>query len=492
MTKRNVVIALMGALAMVATGCSKECETAADCSDKGSAGAGKQWTCSANACVASDVTTPPTETPDAGTGTPDAGTGTPDAGSGDAGTPPPAGDMTIAEDGDCSTTASCMAGLYCEAQKCKPLHLVVTERVGSGGSTTDRAVVVYYKTPGAGTATPPAAATTLSQDTSGTSRFPRWNREGTAVAFENTGTDSTVALWSRPVPFGTASQTQLTTAAAAGTSEFRYMEWAPSKNIAWAKTAGGSTTGISYIEGTGGTVQAATANGVFPSWAGDGNSFAYSANGQGLKNRSFTTGADAPIAGPSTSAEQPMHNQKNDVLIYLDAKGNTENIGGTTYLTGLYAIAPGGTEKDIALARTESTEAGGEVKSFIANHTFSPTGTHLAYVRVYYYKPTVGSVVLCNGSNCGGRQGNVVFVHTIDEAGVPGSEINFANEATLPSFSPDGYFLAYVSGSRLQVQKLNPAGTDAATLKDGAPLSHTWGTLQTNRGDDHRPRWQPR
>ncbi|ATB27429.1 PD40 domain-containing protein [Melittangium boletus] len=490
MTNRGVVAALMGALMMVATGCAEECVDRYDCNNnKGSAGEGKTWVCRSNKCVAEDVST---STPDSGTPTPEPDAGTPDSGTGgeeDAGTPPPE-DMTISEGGDCTTSASCMAGLFCEAQKCQPLRLAVTERV-SGTTTTDRAVVVHYKTPGAAAA--PGAAEALSQDTTGTSRFPRWNKEGTAVAFENTAADTTVALWSRPVPFGTANQTELTTATAAGTSEFRYMEWEPSSYIAWGKTAGSSTTGISYLPGAGGAVQSATTSGVFPSWAADGNSFAYSANGQGLKSRSITTGSDAPISGPPTTGEQPLHNKANGVLIYLDAKGVTEDFGSATPLTGLYSFDPASsTVREVALARTESTDASGEVKSFIANHTWSPSGTHVAYVRVYYHKPTSGSAVLCNGSNCGGRQGNVVFVQAIDASGTPGTEIEFANESTLPSFSPDGYFLAYVSGSRLQVQKLNPAGTDAITLKEGPVLTHTWGSIQTNRGDDHRPRWQPR
>jgi hypothetical protein len=501
MTNRGVVAALMGALMMVATGCSEECENASDCNDKGSPGEGKAWVCRANACVAEGASSNPT--PDSGTPG-DGGTrgdgGTP----GDAGTPTDAGtpgDMTIAEGGACTTTASCMAGLYCEAQKCQPLHLALTERVTSGSTTKDRAVVVYYKTPGA--ATPPGSATVLSEDTAGTSRFPRWSKDGTTVAFENKATDNTLALWSRTLPLTAGQKTELATGAVAGTDEFRYMEWAPSANIAWSKTTGNSTSGISYLANATGTVQVGTTAGVFPSWAADGNSFAYSANGQGLKIKSITTGADGAVAGPPTTAEQPLYNRVNNVLLFLSIKdaSDTETFGGvSTPLTSLYTFNPpaaggtAGTPPLIAETRTEGDVTGGTVKSYIFNHTWSPRGTHVAYVRVNYYKPTTGDAVLCNGSNCGGRNGNVLFVRAVDPTtGAPqGDEIQFADEATLPSFSDDGYFLAYVSGSKLQVQKLNPAGTTAATLKDGTPFSHAWGSVQTNRGDDSRPRWQPR
>src|SRR6218665_2026938 len=178
MTNRGVVVALMGALMMVATGCAEECVDQYDCNNnKGSAGVGKAWACRSNKCVAEDVSTP-APTPDSGTPVPDAGT--PDAGTGgadDAGTPPPE-EMTIPEGGDCRPSGSCMAGLFCEALKCQPLRLAVTERV-SGSTATDRAVGVHYKTPGVAGA--PSAGGALSPDPTGTSRFPRWNKEGTAV-----------------------------------------------------------------------------------------------------------------------------------------------------------------------------------------------------------------------------------------------------------------------------------------------------------------------
>ncbi|WNG19543.1 hypothetical protein [Cystobacter fuscus] len=464
MAKRYVVGALMGALMLVVTGCPS----------------------------GDDNPVPPPG--DAGTQVPDdAGTQQPDdAGTqqpGDAGTQQP-GDMTIKEGDACTTTASCMAGLYCAESKCAPLHIAVT--VGPTGATTTPtyAVVVPFNKP--------VSPTRLSGDTS-TSRFPRWNREGSAVAFVDIASDNTVSLVSRGIPALTGqSTTPLTTGAAANTSDFRYMEWEPSSTIAWSQTSStGSSTGIWSTSGSG-SAASVTPNGVFPSWAADGNSFVYSANGLGLLRRVVSETSSSSVSGVSTTSEQPLHNKANGVVLYLDAKGQEEPTR-LTPLTGLYTIntaAAASTPNEIALPRDEGGPiAGGQIKSYIANHTWAPGGTHVAYVRVFYIKPEVGDAVLCSGTNCGGQQGNVVYVRRIDPAtGAPaGDEVKFADEATLPSFSPDGQFLAYVSGSQLKVQKIDPAtGTPVA----GSLISHDWRNdnwrVLTNSGDDHRPRWQPR
>lgn len=498
MTNRLAVGALMGALMLVASGCtSDECTDQFDCNNnKGSAGEGKVWACVQNKCEARDSTTPPPPPPpplDAGT-EPDAGTDPePEP---DAGTDPGPGDMTVEEGGACTKTASCVAGQYCNSvdSKCAPLHIAVT--AGPTGNATEpySAVVVPYNKP--------VAPKALSEDAAANSRFPRWNPTGTAVAFEQIEAAGAHALVARAIPFveGTPLTTLTTSAAASNTTEFRYMEWEPSNTAAWCTTSGNTTSGIWSYTSPGPAVQA-TQNGVFPSWAADGNGFAYSASGLGLLKKTSLT-ADAVKVGESTTAEQPLHNRANGVLLFLDATAIETSVGS---LYNLHTIDSNATSttgpvpvNDIALSRDERTTNEGVIRSYIANHTWAPGGTHAAYVRVYYFKSTTGDVVLCSGSNCGGQQGNVIFVRRVDTTtgAAVGEELKLADEATLPSFSPDSQFIAYLSGSQLRVQKIDPAATTEGTFKVGLPISHNWsGSAQrvlSNRGDDHRPRWQPR
>lgn len=465
MAKRYVVGALMGALVLVVTGCPSGDDNPVP--PPGDAG---------------------TQVPDdAGTQQPgDAGTQQPD----DAGTQQP-GDMTVKEGDACTTTASCMAGLYCAESKCAPLHIAVTVGPTGPSTTPIYAVIVPFNKP-----VPP---TRLSEDPATTNKFPRWNPTGSAVAFVEIAGDNTVSLVSRGIPALTGqATTPLTTGAAANTSDFRYMEWEPSNSIAWSQTSStGSSTGIWSASGSGPAVSV-TPNGVFPAWAADGNSFTYSASGVGLLKRVVGEASSSSVPGVSTTAEQPLHNKANGVVLYLDAKGQEEATL-LTPLTGLYTIntaAAAPASNEIALPRDEGNPTiEGQIKSYIANHTWAPGGTHVAYVRVFYFKPIVGDAYLCNGTNCGGQQGNVVYVRRIDPATgtAVGDEVKFADEATLPSFSPDGQFLAYVSGSQLKIQKIDPATGNPVT---GSLISHDWRNenqrVLSNRGDDHRPRWQPR
>ena len=501
MARRVVFGALVGALMVVSTGCSEECVDSADCRNKGDPGAGREWVCVSNKCEGRD-TTPPSGG-DGGTTPTDGGT-TPT----DGGTQTDAGTMTVVEGGACTSSDNCMAGLRCEtsgnASTCQPLHLAMT-RALTGGTT--EAVVVRYKTPGSEPATGTTSPTKLSESTA-QSRYPRWNKDGTAVAFLEEATADAPVLVSRNFPLAAGQQTTLVTGTEVGTVDFRYMEWEPSNNIAWTVTtkAGNSytATGISYVPGTGGAVQSATTSGVFPSWAADGSSFAFSSGGLGLRTKMLGAATDSAVTGASATSEQPLHNKANGVLLYLDAAGKTEQIGtDATPLTELFSIRPSSAAEPsptpVAIApASDEAVAGGNLRSFIANHTWAPGGTHVAYVRTYYLKPTAGPAVLCSGgANCGGQQGNVIYVRRIGTNGAPeeGSvEMLLASEATLPSFSPDGHFIAYLSGSQLRVQRIDPAATTEASLKVGSAIPHTWtgSTIPSNRADDHRPRWQPR
>jgi hypothetical protein len=419
-----------------------------------------------------------------------------DAGT-DAGTQTDAGTMTVDEGGACTTSNECMAGLRCElsgdTKKCAQLHLAVTRTVATSPTTTTlEAVVIRYKAT--------TAPTKLSESLTNQNWYPRWNKDGTAVAFVEQVPVDGPTLVSRSIPLTAGTTTLATNAAAGGTEEFSHLEWAPSSNIAWTKKVGASTSGIFYVAGTGGAVQTATTAGGFPSWAADGNSFAFSLSTLGLKNKAIG-GAETSVAGAPTTAEQPLHNEANGVVLYLDPENRSalEISGLSTPLMTLFTLNPtAATPAPVKVADvSEDAIPGGTLKSYIANPTWAPGGTHVAYVRTYYVQPTSGDpAVLCSGgTNCGGKQGNITYVQRVDATGAPvGSAFQFATEATLPSFSPDGHFIAYLSGGKLRVQQIDPAATEEVAFKVGVPITHTWtsSTLPSNRADDHRPRWQPR
>ncbi|RKH09294.1 hypothetical protein D7V97_16980 [Corallococcus sp. CA053C] len=489
MTRRVVWGALFGALAMMATGCGDECVDDFDCRDKGTPPEGQTFICNADNTCELHTLTPATEE-DAGTETDagtevDAGTDagpTVDAGT-DAGPTVDAGTdagMNVAKGGACTATTDCMGGLHCEAATCQALYVGVT---GTGSDGGTHALVARYDT---------AGMTALGADAG--SAYPRFGRDGSQVAFvQGDVVAATAELVVRPVPLTAAAPTVLTSGTAASTPRFRYVEWEPGNVIAWVR----GSSGISTIAPTGGTVATATQNGTFPDFGPNGMDYAYSAAGSGVL---VSTGgaAPAPLAGSPTSAEQPHYNRVTSQLLFLaNPEGTTVNFGAeATPVLKLYSlpVTGGGTPQALALATSEPVN-GGSIDSFIANPNWAPDGSWVAYVRAYYQLVGGTAATLCGNAAatlCGTRPGNIIFVQRVNPTtGAPvGTEVSFAENSTLPSFSPDGHFLAYVQGGQLTVQELNPT----TGAKVGTAIVHPKDvyTVLTSEGDDHRPRWQPR
>ncbi len=481
MTKRVVLGALFGALTVLATGCGDECVDRFDCRDKGTPPQGQEWMCNAdNKCELHDLPVVPVE--DAGTevdaGTEeDAGTEV-DAGTEeDAGTEVDAG-MNVAKGGACTASADCMPGLRCEAATCQSLLIAVT---GSDGGTS--AVVTAYDVPG---------MTSLSAD-GVASAYPRFGPDGTQVAFvQGDVIDPAGELAVRPVPLTATAPTVLTTGTAAGNARIRYMEWEPGNLIAWVR----GSTGISTIAATGGTPTQVTSNGTFPDWAPNGTDFAYSASGTGVLI-SAGGGAPTPLAGTPTSGEQPHYNRATSQLLFL-ANPEDQNVtfgSDVTPVLKLYSLpVTGGGTPSLLAGTTSEPATGGSVDSYIANPNWSPDGSWVAYVRAYYQ--LVGNAAtLCGNLGadlCGSTPGNAIFLQRVDTTtGAPvGDPVRLVDNATLPSFSPDGRFVAYVLGGALAVQAIDPATGQPS----GAAITHPKDTytVLTSEGDDHRPRWQPR
>ncbi|MCY1046304.1 hypothetical protein OV208_33680 [Corallococcus sp. bb12-1] len=479
MTKRVVWGALFGALAMFATGCGDECVDQFDCRDKGTPPEGQVFACNAdNKCELHTLTPAPEE--DAGTET-DAGTevdaGT-DAGTDvDAGTEVDAGTdagMTVGKGGACTASGDCMAGLRCEAATCQSLHIALT---GTDGGT--RALVTEFDVPG---------MTSLSDDAVA-SAYPRFGPGGAQVAFvQGDVTGPTGELAVRALPLA-AAPTVLT---AGGGTRIRYTEWEPGNVIVWVR----GSSGISTIPATGGTATQVTATGTFPDFGPNGVDYAYSVSGSGIQ---VSTGgaAPAPLAGTPTSAEQPHYNRVTSQLLFLaNPDGKTVNFGAeATPILKLYSLPVTGGGTPTLLADATSVAAGaGTLESYIANPNWAPDGSWVAYVRAYYQLIGTAATLCGNvgATLCGDTKGNVLFIQRVNTAtgATEGAPLSFEDEATLPSFSPDGHFLAYVKGGQLYVQRIDPAtGLDVGTV-----ISHPKDTytVLTNEGDDHRPRWQPR
>jgi hypothetical protein len=384
-----------------------------------------------------------------------------------------------------------MAGLRCEgatgAMTCQPLHIAVTASM-NGGAGPLEAVAVRAE----------FGATTFElSESTGASRFPRWNQGGTAVAFVEEETDGGVTLLARNIPATAGQGTALITATAASTEDFRHLEWAPVSRVTWVKrTTAGGNTGIYAVPGAGGALEELSTNGGFPTWRDEQN-FAYSATGSGLLTR--TLGSQPQQVIGAGTGEQPEYNRVNQFLLYLVSAGSETFAGNEVQpLYELFTISATGTSataNTLALRSTPTPTTGGEVKSFITAHTWAPDGTYVTYVRAFYYDPTLADApaIICGntGAQCGAQAGpNVYLQRTNPETGVAvGEPILVAANATLPAVSPDGRFVAYVQGQRLYMKSINP--TDWS-LGDPIVLTPTTMRVQTGLGDDHRPRWQPR
>jgi hypothetical protein len=395
--------------------------------------------------------------------------------------------MNVGQGQACAASGDCMAGLRCEgataeARTCQPLHIALT--VAGTGASASEAVALRH--------TAGSTLINLSEANRDSSR-PRWSPDGNSVAFVEAVAGGGTQLVTLAVPpAAAATPTVLLSSAQGGTDVFAHLEWAPSTSLAWSRGVRGSYSGISGIAGSGpGLVTSLTENGVLPSWAGNGNTFAYHRGGVGLSTAGPNTAA-ATVAG-GESGEEPYHNNANNQLLFLKSKGTEPGIGS---LYELYTIpSSGGTATLIAQATSEPV-TGGSIDSFIALPNWSPDGTWAAYVRVYFSNPAAGASVLCENATatlCPTRPAADIFLQRITAAGAADPNvpaIKLVEGGTLPSFSPDGRFIAYVKGSDLYVQELDPA---TGSTGGKAPVQHQLTpNILTGEGDDYRPRWQPR
>jgi Tol biopolymer transport system component len=373
------------------------------------------------------------------------------------------------------------------------MRVAVTATTDPGG--VFKALVMRYDMPGMVALTEGATS----------SRYPRWGPGGNRVAFAREANESEAELAAgelvvRDIPLAEAQGTVLADGGTGNTLSFRYMEWEPGNSILYVRRTATGTSGISVVPTDGGTVTSATEAGTFPDWSSDGMTFAFSAAGSGLLTSSVG-GTPAPIDMSGSTAEQPHFNRANNQLLFL--RSTEARPAGFNTSLFLVPVTGGGMVQTIADFTTDPV-TGGSIDSYVANPVWAPDGMSVAYVRAYFSNAdplTPGGPrpepVLCGNPTatlCPTRAGNVIYVRRINPqtgAGVE-AEFSFAEEATLPSFSPDGRFLAYVKGGELYVQQIDPATGRAVAGVN--PIRHPKQgyTIQTGAGDDHRPRWQPK
>lgn len=455
---------------VLTTGCDSECSSAADCvEDDRPAPEGQEFACVDNGCVLRDIDEPEPET-DAGQDV-DAGE---DA---DAGEDPDAGEETgtLTKGEVCTRGSECVPGLFCEAgsdagteSTCQALWIAYT--VGANGAA--RASAARWDDP--------TSHMTLGADA--VSRWPRFDPNGDSVAYQRGDTAPELVRINRP--FSAAEETVLIDAADAGTDAFVHLEWANGPDLLWTRETMGSLSGIMRVSPAGGVPEEVNDTGVFPTW--QGSSIVFSSAAQGLL---ISDGTNAtPIAGGEDGIE-PQTNESNELVAYRRTTG-TETIGGVvTELDELWTLpSSGGTPTQVAAVSSTDMTTHTE-SSFIASHTWSPNGVLLAYVRAWYsVNATTGVALLC------GSAGNVECTRAANEimiasaVATPGTESQLVDNATLPSFSPDGRYVSYVQGGRLYVQEIDPMSGAAV----GQAIAHTTGGVETNQGDDSRPRWQPK
>ena len=151
----------------------------------------------------------------------------------------------------------------------------------------------------------------------------------------------------------------------------------------------------------------------------------------------------------------------------------------------LWTTAGGATEQRVAAAVLPGASNGYGA----LNPSWSPDRAWLAYERVNYRyqgpNPDPCTVARC------GVEARQILLQRIDASGAPVNAPVVLADGSLPAFSPDGAFVAYVSlTGELAVQQIDPSTGSAV----GSLLQHVFagGRRAASGDDDARPRWQPK
>ncbi|HZH04394.1 MAG TPA: hypothetical protein VEY30_11460, partial [Myxococcaceae bacterium] len=412
--------------------------------------------------------------------TPDAG-GTPDAG-----------------DPEVSCTPECGSGFRCNSQPagggaCEPLYIAVTGGTVTGAGAASRAVLFRYGD----------AATEVELTPAGTvSKFPRFGPDGQAVVFVAGGAPAAAELRVVQAPFSPASASVVPLEPAGVSSDFPDLEWAPADALLWRNpTAAAVSTGILWAPVTGGAPVRQTFIGGLPTWSPDGQQVAYAVSGATQEGtgvylapraQAATGKSEGALRGGTQGGEEPYFSPSGALLLYRRSAGGTGREDDEIWIAST-------TGADAPVRLTTSIPYSPEPRvagSYFAFGTWSPDGRWVAYTRVNY-SPTGpgGGAVICGneGSNCPpGTPGQQVIAQRVNPTtGQPEGEpvVVEAVRGALPSFSPDGRLIAYISAGSLRVKSFGENGeVSAAPLFEKRPAS---GPISTSASDDSRPRWQP-
>ncbi len=375
-----------------------------------------------------------------------------------------------------SCSSPCVSGERCNNGSCEALYIAVTA-VDTG--STSHALLLRYK----------EAATEVDLAPGTASKWGRFSGDGQSVAFVAGAAPTTPELRTLASPFNPASAA--TVNLDSPSSDFPKLEWAPADAFLW--TIPGSSGSV-WAASTGGRVHRASFVGGLPTWSPAGSAITYSVSlavgGNIADSGLFTVpragGAAVKLSG-TDSGEEPYYNGAGTHILYRKSASGGDN----SDELWIYPLA-GGSPVKIASA-VEYSASPPTAGVFYGQGTWSPDGQYVAFIRVSY-SVSGGNTIICGqpGSDCpAGTPGQQLLAQKINPttgAAEGGPIIIEETRGALPSFSPDGKLLAYISQGKLVVKSIENGQVNSTpvfekTLSNGA-------ALDTTGGDDSRPRWQ--
>ncbi len=467
------------AVAVLSAGCESKCTDTFDCQ-----GQGPDFVCVDGACVREDRES------DAGSedaGTTDGGEyGGTDAGETDAGP-------------DCTgSNLNCAGAFRCAPNPdggtgaCEALWVAVTQSIDA---TMTQATLVRFND----------ETTRVTLGTGGDStREPRFSGDGSRVAFvaepadggAGAGTDGGVLepqIRQAALPFDGSFEV-LATATDAGVGNFTQLAYEPANSIAWTRVMGemNSREGIQYVPALGGAVRLVSATGTQSDWFPDRLAFTNSGvQVFALKGGSIVTLTNDP------NDEQPSFSPSGDWLLFQRLGPNVADPN-QPFTRDLYVMASaGGTPVPVETHTLPvgTVADGGTVGRFVQYPSWGETDGKLVYVRFNWFLDAAGNATACAPTHpiCNGMPDQQILVVPFDGvAGTPGTPVSFG-PGTQPSLSPDGTYLAYVTGNGLGqlVLRIAPVNPDGSPVEGGTVFEHAIPGVVTT-GPESRPRWQPK
>lgn len=469
-----VMASTVFAVALVMTGCGDECTSNSDCASRGDG-----LVCEAGKCVEEEPTPPGA----------DAGQDETDAGETDAGemNEMDAGTDAGMNTSECSATVPCEGAFNCELDTagngvCAPLLIGVSTEIAGG---LESAVLFPFNDV--------ETASRVELNATG-SRLPRFSADGTQVAFVRLVPTEAILI----SDLDGANATTAITATQAGTGGFTQLEYAPGEGLVWTRAAMGNVGGIqTVVPGSGDMVTNVTTTGTWPDWSPIVPAFAFA--NAGINAYVVPSGATPRLTSDATDTLPRVSPDGSWFVFVRSADPAMAAFSQELWLTTPQQMG----FMELRLTTHEPAvgdiAAGGSPGSFTSFPEWAGGPDRLVFVKHYYYLDAAGVAALCDPGTCGGAPGQVIAFQHIDPmtGALDGPLIETPAEGTLPTVSPDGAWLSYVSpipggtGSRVRVTNFTLDKT-AGTITPGDSFAHDFTTQIPMMSREYAPRWQPK